>query len=81
MSSYLVLDCSIQVERISAYTPQRSLVSWNSKEQATISRSSTESKYRTIASPTCELQWLQFYASIFISLSKPHLPLIVMSSP
>ncbi|GJV90271.1 integrase, catalytic region, zinc finger, CCHC-type containing protein [Tanacetum coccineum] len=34
------------------------LVSWKSKKQATISRSSDESEYRCLASTTCEIIWI-----------------------
>ncbi|RVW56208.1 Retrovirus-related Pol polyprotein from transposon RE2 [Vitis vinifera] len=37
----------------------KSLVSWSSKKQHTISRSSTEAEYRSLASLTSEMLWLQ----------------------
>ncbi|XP_019171516.1 PREDICTED: uncharacterized protein LOC109167067 [Ipomoea nil] len=35
-----------------------SLISWRSKKQATVSKSSSEEEYRALAMTTCELQWL-----------------------
>jgi hypothetical protein len=35
------------------------LVSWNAKKQATVSRSSTESEYKSMANATAEIIWVQ----------------------
>ena len=42
-----------------------SLISWQSKKQSTVSRSSSEAEYQALASTTCELQWLTYVLQDF----------------
>ncbi|KAK4397721.1 Retrovirus-related Pol polyprotein from transposon RE1 [Sesamum angolense] len=42
-----------------------SLVSWKTKKQATVSRSSAEAEYRSMASTVCELLWISYILGDF----------------
>ncbi|XP_019163278.1 PREDICTED: uncharacterized protein LOC109159653 [Ipomoea nil] len=48
------------------------LVSWKSKKQMTVSRSSSEAEYRALAATVCEVQWLVYLLQdLHIQLDKP----------
>ena len=46
-------------------------ISWKTKKQHTVSRSSAEAKYRSMAAVTSELKWLK---ALFVSLGVTHSP-------
>jgi histone deacetylase 1/2 len=45
------------------------LISWTTKKQATVSRSSTEVEYKALASATAEMMWVQ---NLLTELRVPH---------
>lgn len=52
------------------------LVSWKTKKQHTVSRSSAEAEYQSLASTVCELQWISYILNEFsVSCSAP-IPLL-----
>jgi hypothetical protein len=50
----------------------KSLISWRTKKQLTVSRSSSEAEYRALGAATCELQWILYLLKdLHVSLLKP----------
>jgi histone deacetylase 1/2 len=47
------------------------LISWSARKQATVSRSSTEAEYKSLANATAEVMWVQ---TLLNELKIPHSP-------
>ncbi|XP_022860639.1 uncharacterized protein LOC111381130 [Olea europaea var. sylvestris] len=66
--------CSITRRPITGFCVflRNALISWKSKKQRTVSRSSAEAKYRSMASTTCELVWFRsLLCDLGVDLVKP----------
>jgi hypothetical protein len=50
------------------------LISWRTKKQLTVSRSSSEVKYRALGAATCELQWILYLLKdLHVTIDKVHI--------
>lgn len=54
-----------------------SLISWKSKKQVIVAKSSSKAEYRALVSRTCELQWLVYLFSD-LHISFKHTPFVVL---
>ncbi|KAK3014383.1 hypothetical protein RJ639_009157 [Escallonia herrerae] len=64
-------SCPLTRRSVTGYfvSLRNSLISWRTKKQPTVSRSSAEAEYRSMAVTTCELTWLK---SFLLSLGVHH---------
>jgi len=53
----------------------KNILSWSSKKQPTVSRSSTESEYKAVANAAAELAWIQSLLSE-LGVTSPHRPVL-----
>lgn len=55
----------IQEDQLQVFFLGNSLISWKSKKQTVVYRSSSEAEYRVLAHTTCEGQWLKYLLQDF----------------
>ncbi|KAL0285677.1 UNVERIFIED_CONTAM: Retrovirus-related Pol polyprotein from transposon RE1 [Sesamum radiatum] len=77
LTAYCDADCASCTDSRRSLTSYciflgNALVSWKTKKQTTVARSTTEPEYRSLGSTVCELRWISFLLSdLKVSITTP----------